>query len=179
MTGIHPAFVPVDSPFIYRTWTHGLRFDAPVTADNDSREVVAFSGHDTVKMRPLPRECCCPLHAAQELAGYLESNARRVSDMLLACEEWRHGLLCIYAVMAWHLIDSDASLTHLYISFKMNDLMDLDIVAWTVLAVFRNMWALRELLSKEAIYLYTKCTHQITGTLHAHDYTVDVSPYPE
>jgi len=172
MTDIQPAFVPSDSPFIYRTWTNGLRFDAPVAADNDSREVVAFPGHHTMKMSPLPRDDAFSSHAPQDLAGFLESNARRVSEMLLACEVWRHGLICIYAVMAWHLIDSDASVTRLCDFFHTNDLMELDVVVWTVLAVLRNMWAFRELLSEDAIRLYTICNRQIAATLRRHGYTV-------
>jgi hypothetical protein len=103
----------------------------------------------------------------QLYAIFLESYEDEVTDIVLG---YHDAYLCAVAMIAWHLIDGDASLPHLY---RMRvDFMDIEFAVWAVLAFLRDMWALDRFLSSNTFMSYFRCCRHLVHTLRSHDVAV-------
>jgi len=164
---IAPPFIPNDSAYIYRVCTpgHPHTFQAPKWARDDAEVVYPLqdeSENYTMTLSPLKEE---HFEGVERLAAILEEQAK----WTYIAVEWSKGFImnsmCAVSIMAWHLIDDEASITHLCNTRSGTDFRDPYCAVWTTLAVFRNSHALRNHLSDDAKHDYLHCYTELGNIL--------------
>jgi len=169
MPTVAPAFVPKNG-FIYRVWVGELRFDAPLCAESyRSRYVAELIDPCTVDLRALPATHWHRPRFPRRLTAILESRAAQVHDTVRAYPLDTYIPLCVDAVLAWHLIDSHASVGLLVDEL---DFTRIDVALWAALAVFRNMSILRDHISQMAVSFYMESVFEIVAGLRTQGFVV-------
>jgi len=77
-----------------------------------------------------------------------------------------------YAVMAWHLLYSLTDIRNLLAMSDDLHFTDIDVAVWTVVAVFFNMFALCDHLSKKSMSIYIDCLYQLLEIFHVCEFRV-------
>jgi len=157
MAAIDPPFVRSDRPYVYhvRTPGHTYAFFAPMWPRSDAEPVYPFRdrfGAYFIDLNPATPEI--DESEARRLAATLEPQAKWV---YFAVERYKFTLMesfCAVAVMAWHLIDDDASITRLCSDA---DFCDPYTAVWATFAVFRNSHSIRDHMSNDAKLKYLHC----------------------
>ena len=169
MPVVAPAFVPING-FIYRVWVGELPFDAPLCAESyKSRYVAELVDPCTVDLVNLPPRDCHRPHFYRRPAAILENRAAQVYDTLRASPLDTYVPLCVDAVLAWHLIDSHASIMQLVDEL---DFTRIDVALWAALAAFRHMSALQDHISHMTVSIYRQSVMEIMTGLRAHGFLV-------
>jgi len=157
--------MPTDSKTVYKVSIDGQEpFKAPKAGPG--RPVTPFQSGSSVclmEMEPLPRHSYNFLEPLERPALLLEHNAARVTEVMSTCRLSQQGYVCALVMLAWYFIDDDANIMLLY--DKLN-FAETDVAVWAVLAVFRNIVALRDHLSRDALARYINCFHQLVGLLN-------------
>jgi len=185
MCAISPVFVPQNSPVIYRVDVPGHLdpFDAPVGADDpEGRPAgceVVYLWHDSRSvyvLQPLPAEQYRYSQDPQRTARTLESRAEQISDRVSRCHLFKDHVLCAYILMAWHLADNDTSIVPFSDGL---DFGEVDLFIWTVVIVFRNMWAFRPHLSNDALHKYFTAFYQLVSVLNYYGVITHITHSPQ
>ena len=173
MPSLPAAFVPTDSSVVYKVWVEGNAnsFDTAET-EHDSREVVHLSNAHTLTLRPYPVKSYMDHLAFKKFARLLNTRVNDVNDTIFGCTSSNHSLVCATAMLAWHLIDTDAN--PLNLSKELN-FKPLNVAVWVVLGVFRCMWHFLDILSEQTMNTYIDCFYRIVGVLKLHNVSVHVS----
>jgi hypothetical protein len=179
MPVISPAFVPDDPTYIYQVWVYGYPdpFDAPVSSDDDIfRNVVHPCRNDDpyrMEMWPASGDDCHDLEDLHDPAVILESHAMRVTSAITFSSFSKE----VYAIilMCWHLVDHHADVTEITEEL---DFTDIDVAIWATLAVYRQARGLRQLLQKDALYMYLSCFCQLVAVLALYHVTVHTENIP-
>jgi hypothetical protein len=174
MAAVDPPFVPEDSAVVYCVSApkHKHTFHAPVSPRSDAEAVWPFrdgDGGTTMTMSALASE---HFEGVEAHAVILENRAKWVHFMVMSCKDLCAKFMCAVAVMAWYLIDDDASLTRLIDTAPDIDFRGIHFAVWTVLAEFRNSHALRHHLSDEAKQKYLDCYTEVVDNLGAYGVTL-------
>ena len=174
MSSLPAAFIPADCPVIYKVWVEGEpnSFDTSKTEPGDPRTIVHLSNAHALEMRPFPIKSYRDLITFKETAIQLNARANDVNDVISKCISSNHSLVCATAMLAWHLIDSDAN--PLQLSNKL-DFKAVNVAVWAVLGVFRCMWHFYDYMSEQAMSTYLDCFYRIVGVLNLYNVTVHVS----
>jgi len=182
-----PAFIRSGSTSVYRVWVRGSpeAFEAPprvFACSAAQREIVHpfldRSGNHVMAMYSLSPECCRYHDALRRGAAILEAQASRAYYTVYTYHASKLDYLTAYIMVAWYLIDDDASIMRLY--DKWNDLMmsSTDIAVWTVVAFIRNKWGLEPYLSQDAVSTYLDCYYRFVSLLLTHGVHLHTSSHP-
>jgi len=173
MAAIDPPFIGNDSAHVYyvRTSGHSHTFYAPMDPRSDAEAVHPFcdsSGAYFMDMNPAnPEEL--EDSEARRFAAILEPQAKWA---YFAIDTYRFTLMdsfCAVAIMAWHLIDGDASITRLCTDM---DFGDPYCAVWATFAVFRNSHSIRDHLSDDAKLKYLHCYTELGHILQLYGVTL-------
>jgi len=177
-TFIVPAFLPEYNTTIYRIHVNGFHwpFETPVVQKVDESSVVVHPFQDSygnlvITMEPAVAD---ELDDGWDSANVLDLEADRVHDTITSCPADSKDYLVACIMLAWHLIDSHASIAHLS-----NDLnfFSIDVAVWAALAFFRNQDALRGRVSKAAERRYLEIHSEFMTILFIHGVKVHASIY--
>jgi hypothetical protein len=184
MCAISPVFVPENSPVIYRVNVPGHRdpYDAPVGADDPEGrpagcEVVHLWQDPTsvYVLQPLGPRQYRYSDDPQRTARILESRAELISDNISRCHVFNKHVMCAYILMAWHLVDNETSVVPFYDELNFREA---GLSVWAVVVVFRNLWAFRPHLSKEALHRYLTAFYQLVSILNSRGVIVRITHSP-
>ena len=164
-----PDFLRAEDSLIYRVCIRNVPLDVPDPLDGPRRQIVTLPSRFT--MRPASSESCY-LPSLPRLATMLESRATHVYDTMFKTHYRWHDLMSAYAVMAWYLLYSRTDIRKLLAMSDELHFTDLDVAVWTVVAVFWNMFALCDHLSKRAMSIYNDCLYQLLEIFHVCDFRV-------
>jgi hypothetical protein len=86
--------------------------------------------------------------------------------------------LCCLVMVAWYLVDDDASLSAFYRRRHFHNYKHIDVAVWAAVLTFRNFHVLRRYLSGEASRLYASCFHELVRSLRRESCIVHMSYEP-
>jgi len=169
MTECSVPFVRSNSAYCYQVRIAGRVFNAPVRSEHlvTRRPCEKPDGTHLLELTALWR---ASHHQDPDVwhmklyAIFLESYEDEVVSIV---PHQRDVYVCAVTMMAWHLVDTDASLPHLYQTRV--DFMGVEHAVWAVIAFLRDMWALEQFLSWNTFMSYFRCCQHLIRVLRSHD----------
>jgi hypothetical protein len=176
MAAIDLPFIQSDSPHVYhvRTPGHTYGFYAPMDPRSDAEAVYPFrdsSGAYFMDINPANPEALEDSEA-RRLAGILEPVAKWVRFAIDYYKDFFINSFCAASIMAWYLIDDEASIARLCDTCDYMDYNDPYTAVWATFAVFRNSHSIRDHLSNDAKLKYLHCYTELGHILQLYGVTL-------
>jgi hypothetical protein len=158
---------------------NGLFFRAPVNnLSYPPGEVVRPFQDHVLRMQPLSDMHHIGSSLPSLCARILNDRAKVVEHTVFYYPLSANTRLCFLVMVAWYLVDDEASLSAFYRRRHLHNYKDIDVAVWAAVLTFRNFHVLRRHMSDEALRLYTGCFNELVRSLKRESCSVHTSYEP-
>jgi len=176
-------FISDNTTGMFVAHLNGLFFRAPINnlAYPPGEVVRPFqgrSGHHVMRMQPLSDMHYIGSTLPFQCAQTLNDRAKVVEHTVYYYPLSVNARLCFLTMIAWYLVDDEASLYAFNRRRHFHKFKDIDVAVWAVVLTFRNFHVLKKHLTNEASRLYASSLEELVRSLRRENCTVHMSYEP-